>query len=178
MTAHYQWLSKTRSVPYRTTSVFSSAVIALVLIYESVTFDSLRTNEEWRLTCDLRLNPELSYEWLSESESCNTTDGQSASLFLNKSPILGLQPDFYFCLTVAGLLMWDALSDERTGLSLQLLLALASAVILRSKLRWTRDHILLSHIRDFHFRRLLQLAGSRWRYWTLPPHGLTQRVWA
>jgi hypothetical protein len=29
----------------------------------------------------------------------------------------GLQPDFYYCQTVAGLLMWGALSDERTGIS-------------------------------------------------------------
>jgi hypothetical protein len=29
---------------------------------------------------------------------------------------MGLQPDFYYCQTVAGLLMWGALSDERTGL--------------------------------------------------------------
>jgi hypothetical protein len=35
--AHNQWLSKTRSIPYWTTSVFSSTVTDLVLIYESVT---------------------------------------------------------------------------------------------------------------------------------------------
>jgi hypothetical protein len=35
--------------------------------------------------------------------------------------------------------------------NLQLLLALASAVILRSEPRGTRDHILLSQIRDFSF---------------------------
>jgi hypothetical protein len=29
----------------------------------------------------------------------------------------GLRPDFYYCQTFAGLFMWDALSDERTGLS-------------------------------------------------------------
>jgi hypothetical protein len=29
----------------------------------------------------------------------------------------GLRPDFYYCQTVAGLFMWGALSDERTGLS-------------------------------------------------------------
>jgi hypothetical protein len=33
----------------------------------------------------------------------------------NKSPIWGLRPDFCYCQTVAGLLMWGALSDERTG---------------------------------------------------------------
>jgi hypothetical protein len=45
-----------------------------------------------------------------------TTDGQSASLSWNKTPIWGLRPDFCYCQTVAGLLMWGALSDERTGL--------------------------------------------------------------
>jgi hypothetical protein len=33
------------------------------------------------------------------------------------------------------------------------------------------DRILLSQIWDFPFRRLLRLAGSRWRYSTPPPHG-------
>jgi hypothetical protein len=55
---------------------------------------------------------------------------------------------------------------------LQLLLAFASAVIFWSESRRTRGHILLSQIRDFLFRRLLRLAGSRRRYSTPPPHGL------
>jgi hypothetical protein len=80
---------------------------------------------------------------------------------------------------------------------LQLLLAFASAVILRSESRGTHDHILLSQIRDFpnledqvplfisprnrvarlysgtgfSFRCLLRLAGPRWRYSNPPPHG-------
>jgi hypothetical protein len=41
----------------------------------------------------------------------------SASLSWNKAHIWGLRPDLYYCWTVAGLLMWSALSDERTGLS-------------------------------------------------------------
>jgi hypothetical protein len=45
-------------------------------------------------------------------------DDQSASLSWNKAPIRGLLPGFYYCQTVAGLLMWGALSDERTGASL------------------------------------------------------------
>jgi hypothetical protein len=53
----------------------------------------------------------------SEYVSYVTTDGQSASLSWNKAPIWGLQPDFYYCQTVAGLFLWGALSDERTGLS-------------------------------------------------------------
>jgi hypothetical protein len=53
----------------------------------------------------------------SESESYVTTDGQSASLSWHKAPIWGLRPDFYYCQAVAGLLMWDGLSNERTGMS-------------------------------------------------------------
>jgi hypothetical protein len=57
--------------------------------------------------------------WLprSESESYVRTDGLSASLSWNKAPIWGLRPDLDYCLTVAGLLIWGVLSDERTGLS-------------------------------------------------------------
>jgi hypothetical protein len=54
---------------------------------------------------------------------------------------------------------------------LYMLLALASAVFLGSESLGTRDRILLSQISDFSFRRLLRLAGSRWRYSTPPPHG-------
>jgi hypothetical protein len=53
-----------------------------------------------------------------------------------------------------------------------LLLDLASAVIFGSESRRSRGHILLSQIRDFPFRRLLRLAGSRWRYSIPPPHEL------
>jgi hypothetical protein len=52
---------------------------------------------------------------------------------------------------------------------LQLLLALTSAITLGSQSRGTRDHILLPEIREFPFRRLLGLAGVRWRYSTPPP---------
>jgi hypothetical protein len=38
------------------------------------------------------------------------TDGQSASLSWNKAPIWDLRPDFYYCQTVADLLMWGAFS--------------------------------------------------------------------
>jgi hypothetical protein len=70
--------------------------------------------------------------------------------------------------------MWGALSDERTDLSLQLLLALDSAVIFGSESHGTLDstRILLSQVRDFPFRRLLLLARLRWRYSTPPPQGI------
>jgi hypothetical protein len=52
-----------------------------------------------------------------------------------------------------------------------MLLALASVAFLESESLGNRDHILLSQIWDFRFRRLLRLAGSRWRYSNPPPHG-------
>jgi hypothetical protein len=62
-----------------------------------------------------------------KSEDCNSNyirvkimlqpTVQSVSPSWNKAPIWGLRPDLYYCQTVAGLLMWGALSDERTGLS-------------------------------------------------------------
>jgi hypothetical protein len=81
---------------------------------------------------------------------------------------------------------------------LQLLLALACAVILRSKSRGAHDHILLSQIRGsphpgrlgpriyipqqqgcpvvppgtgFPFRRFVRLTGLQWRHSIPPPHG-------
>jgi hypothetical protein len=53
---------------------------------------------------------------LKQSQNYVMTDGQSASLSWCQTPIWGLRPDFYYCQTVAGLLMWSALSDERTCL--------------------------------------------------------------
>jgi hypothetical protein len=43
--------------------------------------------------------------------------GQSVSLSWNKVPIWGLGQDFRYCQTVVDLLMWGALSDERTDRS-------------------------------------------------------------
>jgi hypothetical protein len=51
-----------------------------------------------------------------KSQNYVTTDGQSANLSWCQAPIWGLRPDFYYCQTVAGLLMWGALADKRTGL--------------------------------------------------------------
>jgi hypothetical protein len=41
----------------------------------------------------------------------------SASPSWNKTPILGLREDLYYSHTVAGLLIWGPLSDDKTGLS-------------------------------------------------------------
>jgi hypothetical protein len=76
----------------------------------------------------------------------------------------GLRPDLYYCQTVASVLMWGARSDERTGLSFTDAAGARQPIILGSESRWTRDHILLSQIRKFPFRRLIRLAGLRWRH--------------
>jgi hypothetical protein len=108
---------------------------------------------------------------VSESESHITTDGQSASPSWNKAPIWGLRLGFYYCQTVAGVLMWGAVSDERMGLSF----TIAPGPRQRSHFQvpvplGLVNHILLSQIQDFPFRRLLPLAGLRWRYSNPPPH--------
>jgi hypothetical protein len=104
-----------------------------------------------------------------------TTDGQSASLSWKKAPVWALRPEFYYCQTVAGLLVWGALTRGR-AYRLQLLLALASTDIFGSDSQGTGDHNLLSQIREFPFRRLLRLAGLRWRYLTPPPHWRYSRI--
>jgi hypothetical protein len=53
----------------------------------------------------------------------------------------GTWPDIYNSLTVTVLFFWAALSNERTGLYLYMLLVLASAVFLGSESLGTRDHI-------------------------------------
>jgi hypothetical protein len=69
------------------------------------------------------------------------------------------------------LLMWGAPSDDRTGLWFTIIAGPRQRSHSRVRARRTRDHILLSQIWDFSFRRLLRLEGLRWRYSTPPPHG-------
>jgi hypothetical protein len=155
-------MPKSRSIPYWTTSVFSSVVTDLVLIYESITFSA---NDERG----------ISYErtttacWLL---SYITTDVQSASLPRNKAPVWGLRLHFY-CQTFASLLMWGALSYERTVLSFKIPPGPRQRSLFQVRVPWVSwpyftvsDSILL-------FRRFLRLAGLRWRYLNSPPHGMT-----
>jgi hypothetical protein len=66
---------------------------------------------------------------------------------------------------------WCGRSLWKRGRVCRLQLLLPLAVILGSEFCGTRDHILLSQIRDFHFRRLLRLSVLRWKYSTPPSHG-------
>jgi hypothetical protein len=66
----------------------------------------------------------------SQSHSYMTTDGQSASLSWCQAPIWDPQPNFLLLpliifRQVTDLLMWGALSDEKSGLSGQVLLGIA-----------------------------------------------------
>jgi hypothetical protein len=94
----------------------------------------------------------------------------------------GSWPDIYYCLRVTVLFLWGSLSDRRAGLSFVYAAGSCQRNLSEVRVPWdswpyfdsglgTRDHILLSQIWDFPFRRLLRLAGSRWRYSTMPPHG-------
>jgi hypothetical protein len=70
-----------------------------------------------RLTAHLELQNSADY---SESESYVTTDGQSASLSWYKTPIWAYDQIFIAIRNTSdscSLLIWGALSDERTGLS-------------------------------------------------------------
>jgi hypothetical protein len=109
-----------------------------------------RYNKVFNTTTGWQITQSLSHEstYGSQSQSYITTDGQSASLSWYQDPIWGLWPDFYYCQTTAGLLIWGALSEERTDLSFIIAAVFASAVILRSESRGAHDLILLSQIWD------------------------------
>jgi hypothetical protein len=111
---------------------------------------------------------------LSLSKSYITSDGQSASLSWNKAPLWDYDQIF---ITVRQLrVCWcGALFLTRGQVCrLRLLLVLDSAVLFGSDSCGTRDHNLLSQIRDFPFHRLLRVAGLGWRYSIPLSHGSLQ----
>jgi hypothetical protein len=89
------------------------------------------------------------------------------------SPIWGSWPDIInnYSLTVTVLFCGAPSLTSGRGLSFVYDAGLASAVSPGSEPLRSRDHILLSQIWDFLFRRLLRLSGSRWSYSIPPPHG-------
>jgi hypothetical protein len=95
----------------------SSSVVAW---WRIPTVSSLPCSRSYRLATLSRLTRCFNCRFSSRSKSqiYVTTDGQSASMPWCQDPIWGPRPDFCFCQRVAGSLMWGALSDERTGLSL------------------------------------------------------------
>jgi hypothetical protein len=107
----------------------------------------------------------------SQSQSYIATDGQSVSKAWCRAPS-GAHDQIFITVWQLRPCLCGAPSLTRGRVCLLcMLLALASRVFLRSESLGISDHILLSQIWDFHFRRLLRLAGSRWRYSTPPPDG-------
>jgi hypothetical protein len=135
-------------------------------------------------------------KWRSKSKLCydRRSVGQSVLVW---STIWDLQPEFYYCQTLGGLLMWGAFSDERTGLSYTIaagprqrshswiwipLDSWPCLIVSDLKLRQPggpgpRVYInqaqggpLILPGTGFPFRRLLWLAEIRWRYSIQPSH--------
>jgi hypothetical protein len=153
----------------------------------------------------LTSGPQLAihWQWPSSSKSKSdssyvSTDGQSASLSWCQAPISGSRSNICYCQTVAGLLLWGNLSDERTGLSFQITAGLrprrhSRALVPRDS--WPYFTVSYSRLPEpagqgpriyipqeqggpaihpgigFPFRRLLRFTGLRWRYRNPPLHG-------
>jgi hypothetical protein len=102
------------------TVYYNSSHIELFLNDVCLRYLSL-LSETWRVSS--LSNSGSRFGSLPESESYVMTERQSASLSWYKAPIRGLWPGFYFRteyrirLIVTFLIPWEALSDERTGLS-------------------------------------------------------------
>jgi hypothetical protein len=104
-----------------------------------------------------------------------TTDGQSANLSWNKTPIWGLRPDFYYRQTVACLLMWGALSDERTDLSFTISAGPCQRSLSRDRVLWDSRPYLRSN-GSSQVKVTLQLTVSQSVSLGVEPHlGLMSR---
>jgi hypothetical protein len=141
----------------------SSLVASWKRIYNSLNVATTHIKSSFR-----RLTPLYSFVLLqfsfctsttTESESYVATDGESASLSWNKTPIYGLRPDFCYCQSVAGLLMWGALSEERTGLSFTIAAGPRKRSYSRVRVPWdSQPYITVSDSR----LPFLSLSTTRW----------------
>jgi hypothetical protein len=110
----------------------------------------------------------------SQNQSHIATDGQSVSKSWCRAPS-GAHDQIFVTVWQLRTCSCGVPSLTRGHVChLYMLLTLSSTVFLGSETLRTRDHILLSQIWDFPFRRLLRLAGSWWRYSTPPRHGYVQ----
>jgi hypothetical protein len=164
-----------------------------------------------KIGCRLLMTPEMFQdiplslrpsESKSESELLYDWRFTANRFVLATSPLRITTINFIFQLNTCGYSPYVTSSLTRGWVCrLQLLLVLASAVILRSESRGTHNHILLFQIDSrrlqpggqgphiyipkeeggpiiptdtgFPFHRLLRLSGLRWRYSTPPLHGMS-----
>jgi hypothetical protein len=103
-------------------------------------FTSLHSTELMTTDCSRVRESDLHYDWLFAS----------SQFILATSPLRLTTSNFIYQLNTCCSRPYVTSSLTRGWICrLQLLLVLASAVILRSKFHGTHDHILLSQIRDF-----------------------------
>jgi hypothetical protein len=107
----------------------------------------------------------------SQSQSYIATDGQSISKSWRRAPSGDHDQIFITLWQLRSCFCGSPSLTRGRFCILYMLRTLASVVSLGSESFGTYDHILLSQILDFPFRRLLRLAWSRWKNSTRPPHG-------
>jgi hypothetical protein len=88
---------------------------------------------------------DLTAYWKSRSQNCYDRQSVGQSVFVSDT-MCGLPPGFYYCQIFAALLMWGALSDERTGVPFTIAAGFDSAVIRGAETRGTHYHMLLSQM--------------------------------
>jgi hypothetical protein len=113
----------------------------------------------------------LYYKCQLQSQSHIATDDQSISKYWCRAPSAAHDQIFITFWELRSCFSGAPSLTRRRVCLLYMLLALASVVFLGFESLGTRDHILLSQIWDFPFRRLLRLAGWRWGNSNPPPHG-------
>jgi hypothetical protein len=164
------WMLQMLSIYSRVINVTDGKCIVTVLLSPQLT--SLIVSEVFRVSPTI-----LKYDFFTYTPISMDISHWSLSLSVMLRPTvsrpvcLGIKHRFgaydqlfFFLLSDScRFVMWGALSDERTGLSFRI----AAGPRQRSHSR-----VRLSQIQDFPFRCLLRLAGLRWRYWTVPPHGI------
>jgi hypothetical protein len=97
----------------------------------------------------------------------------TVQLTISLSVSLGVEPHLLYLWQLRSCFSGAPSLTRKRVCFLYMLLVLANVVFLGSESLGTSDQILLSQIWDFPFRRLLRLAGSRWRYSNSPSHGWT-----